>query len=137
MLPKHLEKRQRILIILECTSDCILTLEVDSVLEHTNKLIVRVVNHQKNKPIQNITVKVFKIEKKPITPEQWVKNLKNGPPFKTLVLSMNTDNTGTVTAEFPEGTYEAKVEGYGFNQICELTQNAEVLVIEPKKHWWQ
>lgn len=102
----------------------------------TNKLVVRVVDFQR-KPIPDVTVRIFKIEKEPITPEQWVENLKNGSPFKSLVLSTNTDKTGIVTAEFPVGTYEAKVERYGFNQVCELTQNVEVLVIEPKKHWWR
>lgn len=122
MLLKHLEKKPRVLIILE-------------LLRKTNKLTIRVVNFQK-KPIPNVTVKVFKIEKEPITPQQWVENLKNGAPFKSFVRSMNTDNNGVVTAELPEGTYEARVESYGFNQVCELTQNVDVLVVEPKKHWW-
>ena len=46
---------------------------------------------------------------------------------------MNTDNKGAITAELPQGTYEAKVERYGFNQTCDLTQNVEVLIVEPKK----
>ncbi len=61
MLLKHLE----VLIILEALTG------------QTNKLIVRVVDCQK-KPIPNVKVNVFKIEKEPITPEQWVENLKNG-----------------------------------------------------------
>jgi len=50
---------------------------------------------------------------------------------------MNTDNDGNVTAELAEGSYEAEVEKYGLNKVCELTQNNRVLFIEPKKHWWQ
>ena len=118
-----MEKRQRVLIILE------------SLTQQINKLIVRVVDFKK-KPIQNVTVKVFKIEKGPITPEKWVENLKNGSPFKSLVFSMKTDENGAVTAELPQGTYEAKVEKNSFSKVCELTQNVEVLVVEPKKHWW-
>jgi hypothetical protein len=124
MLLNHLEKRQRVLIILE------------PLIRQTKKLIVRVVDFRK-KPIQNVTVKVFKIEKEPMTPAKWVENLKNGFQFKRLVFSMNTDDNGSVTAELPQGTYEAKVEEYSFNQVCELTQNVEVLVVEPKKHWWK
>ncbi len=52
-----------------------------------------------------------------------------GAPFKSLVFSMNTDNNGAITAELPQGSYEAKVERYGFNQTCDLTQNVEVLVV--------
>ena len=47
---------------------------------------------------------------------------------------MSTDNNGVVTVELPEGVYEAKVE-YGFNKVCELKQNAEILFAEPKKRW--
>jgi hypothetical protein len=119
-----LEKGQRVLIVLEL------------LVRKNRKLVVRVVDFKK-KPIPNVLVRCFKIEKESITPEQWVANLKNGAPFKTLFFSINTDITGTVTAELPEGTYEVKVEAYGFNQVCELTQNVEVFVIEPKKHWWQ
>jgi 5-hydroxyisourate hydrolase-like protein (transthyretin family) len=108
---------------------------LDSVLEKTNTLVVRVVDFQKSKPIQNVKVKVLKIEKS-VTQKQWAENLKNGSPFKSLVLSMNTDNNGAVTVQLPVGTYEAEIEKYGFNRVCELTQNVEVLVIEPKKHWW-
>jgi 5-hydroxyisourate hydrolase-like protein (transthyretin family) len=110
---------------------------LDSVLEKTYMLVVRVVNFQKNTPIKNVNVKVFRLEKEPITPKQWAENLKNGTPFKRLILSMNTDNNGKVTAELTEGVYEAKVEKYGLNKIYELTQNNEVLFIEPKLHWWQ
>jgi len=105
-------------------------------LEKIHTLIVRVVN-QSNKPIPNVNVKIFRLEKESITPQQWAENLKNGAPFKTLVISINTNNNGTVTAELPEGAYEAKLEGYGFDKICELTQNADILFIEPKKRWWQ
>ena len=100
-------------------------------------LVVRVVGSQRNKPIPNVNVKVFRVEKGAITPKQWVENLKNGTPFKTLIISMSTDNNGNVTAELPEGDYEAKVERYGLNQVCELIQNLEILFIEPKKLWWQ
>ena len=106
-------------------------------LEKTYVLIVKVVNFQKNKPIINVNVKVFRLEKEPITLTQWTENLKNGSPFKRLMLSLNTDNNGTVTAELAEGSYEAVVEKFGFNMVLELTQNDEVLFIEPKKHWWQ
>jgi hypothetical protein len=105
-------------------------------MQKCSTLVVRVVDFKK-KPIPNVTVRVFRIQKEPITPEQWVENLRNGSPFKTLVFSMNTDNTGAVATELPEGTYEVKVERFGFNQVCELTQSVEVLVIEPEKHWWQ
>ncbi len=110
---------------------------MDSVLEKTYRLIVRVVGSQRNKPIPDVNVKVFRVEKGPITPKQWTENLRNGTPFKTLIISMSTYSDGTVTVELPEGVYEAKVEGYGLNQVCELTQNLEILFIEPKKHWWQ
>ncbi len=104
-------------------------------MEKTNKLDVKVVNFKGCTPIQDVNVKVFKIEKEPITPEQWAENLKNGSPFKSLVLSMNTDNNGKITAQIPWGSYEVKVEKYGLNQVCELNQNIEVLLIVPKKHW--
>lgn len=113
------------------------TQKVEGVLEKTYVLVVKVVNFQKNKPIKNVNIKVFRLEKEPITLKQWAENLKNGTPFKRLILSMKTDNNGNVTAELPEGVYEAKVEEYGLNKVCELTQNAEMLFIEPKKHWWQ
>jgi hypothetical protein len=109
---------------------------VNSVLEKTCKLVVRIVHFQGNKPIPDVKVKVYRVEKGPISPKQWVENLKNGTPFKTLITSMSTDNIGNVTIELPEGIYEAKVESLGLNQVCELTQNLEVLFIEPKKRWW-
>lgn len=113
------------------------TQEVAVALEKTYVLVVRVVNFQRNKPIKDVNVKVFRLEKEPITPKQWAENLRNGTPFKRLILSMNTDNNGNVTAELAEGSYEVKVEKYGLNKVCELTQNDSVLFIEPKKHWWQ
>jgi hypothetical protein len=106
-------------------------------LEKTYTLVIRVVNFQKNKPIKNVNAKVFRLEKESLTLKQWAENLKNESPFKRLILSMNTDNNGNVTAELTEGVYEVKVEKYGLNKVCELTQNDEVLFIEPKKHWWQ
>ena len=105
-------------------------------MEKTYTLVLKVVNFQKNTPIKNVNVKVFRLEKEPITPKQWAENLKNGSPFKTLILSRNTDNNGNVTAELPEGVYEAKVEKYGLSKVCELTHNVEILFIEPKKPWW-
>jgi hypothetical protein len=113
------------------------TQRVDDVLEKTYMLIVRVVSFQKNKPIQSVNVKVFRLEKESITLKQWAENLKNGTPFNKLIASMNTDNNGKVTAELTSGVYEAKVEKYGLSKVCELTQNDEILFIEPKKHWWQ
>ena len=106
------------------------------VLEKTYKLVVRVVHFQGNKPIPDVNVKVFRVEKGPLSPKKWAEKLKNGTPFKTVIISMSTDNIGNVTAELPEGVYEVKVESFGLNQVCELTQNHEVLFIEPKKRWW-
>jgi hypothetical protein len=111
-------------------------LELDSVLEKTYKLVVKVVNH-KEEPSKNLNIKVFRLEKEPITLNQWAENLRNGTPFKRLILSMNTDNNGNVTAELPEGVYEAKVEKFGLSKLCELKQNDEILFIEPQLHWWQ
>jgi hypothetical protein len=110
---------------------------LDSVLENTHTLVLRVVNSKENSPIKNISVKVFKLEKESITLKQWTENLKNGTPFKRLVLSANTDNNGDVTVDLPEGCYEAKVEEYCLTKVCELTNNIEVLFVEPKKHRWQ
>ena len=110
--------------------------KVGPLLEKTYVLIVRVINFQ-NKLIKDVNVKVFRLEKAPITLQQWAENLKNGAPSKRLVLSMNTDNKGNVTAELAIGSYELKVEKYGLNKVCELMQNDSVLFIEPKKHWWQ
>jgi hypothetical protein len=112
------------------------TQKVDEISQKTHVLIVKVVNYQKNKPTKNATVKVFRIEKEPLTIKQWTENLKNGSPFKRLIVSMNTDNNGTVTVELAEGSYEVEEEKFGFNKVFDLTQNAEVLFIEPKKHWW-
>ena len=111
--------------------------EVAVALEKTYMLVVRVVNFQRNKSIKNVNVKVFRLEKAPITLKQWAEYLKNGAPFEKLILSMNTDNDGNVTAALAEGSYEVKVEKYGLNKTFELTQNDRVLFIEPKKHWWQ
>ena len=113
------------------------TQEVAVALEKTYVLIVNVVDFQRNKPIKDVNVKVFRLEKAPITPQQWAENLKNGTPFKRLMLSKNTDNDGNVTTELVEGSYEVKVEKYGLNKTFELTQNNRVLFIEPKKRWWQ
>jgi len=110
---------------------------LESVLEKTYQLVVKVVEFQTKKPIPNVNVKVFKVEKGPITPNQWIENLKNGTPFETLMILAKTDITGSVKAELPEGVYEAKVEAYGLDQVCALTQNLEALFIGPKKRWWQ
>ena len=83
------------------------TQEVDIALEKTYVFVVGVVDFQRNKPIKNVNVKVFRLEKAPITLKQYAENLKNGTPFKRLVLSMNTDDNGNVTAELAEGSYEA------------------------------
>ena len=106
-------------------------------LEKTHVIVVSVVNFQKNKPIKNVQVEVFRLEKEPITVSQWVENLRNGSPFKRLMLSMPTDNDGNVTAELAEGSYEVNVEIYGLTKVCELSQDERVLFIEPKKNWWQ
>ena len=109
--------------------------KVDQVLEKTYTLVVRVVNF-KNMPIENVNVKIFRLEKEGITLKQWGENLKNGSPFKRLILSSTTNNTGIVSAELPEGVYEANVELLGLHNGCDLTKNAELLFVEPKKHWW-
>ncbi len=113
------------------------TQNVDNVLEKTYMFVVRVVNFKENKPIKNVNVKVFRLEMEPITPKQWAENLKNGTPFKKLILAMNTNDNGMVSAELAEGSYEVEVKKYGLSNVCELTQNDTVLFIEPKKHWWQ
>ena len=95
------------------------------------------VDSQRNKSIQNVNIKIFKLEKESITLKQWAENLKNGTPFKRLMISMDTDNYGKVTAELSEGTYETRVEKYGFANVCDLKQNDEVVFIEPKKQWWR
>ena len=113
------------------------TQKVDVALEKTCLLVVSVVNFQANKPIANVNVKVFRLEKTPLTISEWTENLKNGTPFSKLMLSMNTDNSGNVTAELAEGSYEVEVEKNDLSKVCELTQNDTVLFIESKKHWWQ
>jgi hypothetical protein len=104
--------------------------------ENTYKLIVKVADSKKN-PIKDVNIKIFRIEKEPISPQQWAENLKNGEAFKRLTLVANTDNQGIVTAPLEAGSYEVNLEAYSLSQICELTQNKELLFIEPKKHWWQ
>ena len=111
--------------------------KVDVALEKTCLLVVSVVNFQTNKPIANVNVKVFRLEKTPLTISEWTENLKNGTPFSKLMLSMNTDNNGIVTAKLAEGSYEAKVEKYNLSKVCELTQDDKIVFVEPKKHWWQ
>ena len=106
-------------------------------MENTHTLVLRVVNSKENSPLKNINVKVFKLEKESITLKQWTENLKNGTPFKRLILSANTDNNGDVTVDLPAGSYEANVEEYGLTKVCELTNNIKVLFVEPKKHRWQ
>ena len=108
------------------------TQKVAIALEKTYVIVVRVVNFQGDKPIKNVNVKVFRLEMEPITLKQWAENLKNGTPFKKLMLSMNTDNSGNVTAELAEGSYEVEVEKYDLSKVCELTQNDTVLFIESK-----
>jgi hypothetical protein len=110
---------------------------LDSILEKTHFLALRVLDFERKKPIRGISIKIFRLEKEPITPKQWAENLKNGAPFKSLVLSSNTDDNGNVSAELPEGSYEAKIEIYGLSKVCELTQNDEILVIATKKPWWK
>jgi hypothetical protein len=110
---------------------------LDSFLEKTHTFTVNVVNSKEDKPVKNVNVKVFRLEKESITLKQWTENLKNGTPFKRLILSMNTDNNGDVTAELPAGVYEVKVEEYGLSKDCELKQNVEILFVEPKKRWWK
>jgi hypothetical protein len=112
------------------------TQEVAVASERTYVLFVRVVNFQRSKPIKNVNVKVFRLEKEPITVSQWAENLRNGTPFKRLMLSMNTDNDGNVTAQLAEGAYEVEVEIYGLTKVCKLSQDDRVLFVEPKKHWW-
>ena len=107
-----------------------------SVSEKTYLLAVRAFNFQ-DRPIKNVSVKVFKLENEPLTLKQWAENLKNGAGFKRLVLSSNTDDAGSVTAELAEGSYEVIIERSGLSKFCELTQNSEVLFSEPKKRWWQ
>jgi hypothetical protein len=109
---------------------------LESVLEKNYILVAKLVNF-KSQPIQNVNIKVFKLENEPITLTQWAENLKDGAPNKRLILSMDTDVNGTVTVEVSEGVYEVKVEKYGLSKVCELAKNEEVLFVEPKVHWWQ
>jgi hypothetical protein len=109
--------------------------KTDSLLEKIYRLTVRVINF-KNKSIKNVNVKIFKLEKEPITVQQWAENLKNGDSFERLILSINTDNYGSATAELAEGVYDIRVEKYGLTKICEFRQNDEVTLIEPRKSWW-
>ena len=113
------------------------TLEVAVALEKTYAIVVSVVNFQRNKPIKNVNVKVFKLEKEPITVSQWAENLRNGNPFERLMLSVNTDNDGNVNSQLAKGSYDLEVEIYGLTKVCELTKEDRVLFAEPKKHWWQ
>ncbi len=107
------------------------------VLEKTYKLAIRAVNFQKNEPIKNVNVKIFRLEKEPITVEQWAENIKNnGAPFKRLMLSKNIDDNGNLTVELVEGVYEIHAQNLGL-KVCDFKQDAEVLFVEPKKHWWQ
>ena len=106
-------------------------------MEKTYTLTVRVVNSKENNPIKNVNIKVFRIEKE-ITLKQWGENLKNGSPFERLVLSMNTNNDGSLIVELPEDCYEVKAEEYGLTKACELKQNVEILfVVASKKRWWK
>ena len=111
--------------------------EVDAAFEKVYTLVVNVASFPGNNRIKNVNIKVFKLEKAPITLQQWTENLKNGTPFKRLVLSMNTDANGTVTAKLAEGSYEVMVEKYGLREVCELTKDETVVFITPKMHWWQ
>jgi hypothetical protein len=111
--------------------------KVDVALEKTYLLVVSVVNFQTNKPIADVNIKVFRLEKTPLTISEWTENLKNGDPFSKLMLSMNTDTNGIVTAKLAEGSYEVKVEKYNLSKVCELKQDDRIVFLEPKKHWWQ
>jgi hypothetical protein len=106
-----------------------------NVIENKYKLTVKVVDFKKN-VIKNVSVKIFRIEKEPISPEQFAENIKNGAAFKRLMLIASTNNEGIVTAELAPGSYEVNLEAYGLREICQLDQNEEILFIEPKKHWW-
>jgi hypothetical protein len=110
--------------------------EAQKPLDQTYNLVVRVVIFGKNNPVENILVRIFRLEKEPISPQQWVENLRNGAPFKRLITSKNTDKNGIVTTELAIGTYEVKIDELALAKTIDLTQNDEVLIIEPKKHWW-
>jgi hypothetical protein len=111
--------------------------EAQKPMDQTYNLVIKIMNFRKNRSVQNTIVKIFRLEKEPISPQQWVENLRNGAPFKRLVLSRNMDNNGVVTAELAIGAYEVKIDELAFAKTIELTQNSEILVIEPKKHWWK
>jgi hypothetical protein len=111
--------------------------EVDTVSKKTYKLVIKVDSFQENEPIKNVNVKVFRLETAPISLQQWAENLKNGTPFKRLMLSMNTDDNGGVVAELAEGSYEVMVEKYGLRKIFELTKDEITVFIAPKKRWWK
>ncbi len=113
------------------------TQKVDVGLEKTNLLVVNVVDFRTNRPIPNVNVKVFRLEKTPITLTEWTENLKNGAPFRKLMFSINTDNKGNATAKLADGSYEVKVEKYNLSKVCELLQDDTVLFVEPKKNWWR
>ena len=119
-----MEKRSGVLNTLEILAQKVCRLKVQLV-------------DAKNHPKPDVEVKVFKLEKEPISTEQWTENLKNGAPFKRLISSINTDSNGEVTADYPVGTYEVVVEKYSFRQLCELTQNVDISVVEHKKRWWK
>jgi hypothetical protein len=109
-------------------------LEGDVAAQKSNVLVVRILD-SRGKPVKDENVKVFRMEKN-ATLEQYAENLKNGSPFKRLMLSVNSDNEGKITADLVEGNYEIKVEKIGSIKVCELTQNEQVDFNEPKKHWW-
>ena len=109
--------------------------EGQRVIDKIYILVVKVINFRKT-PIENAVVKIFRLEKEPISPEQWAENLRNGTSFKRLIFSGKTDASGTATAELISATYEVKVEGYAFAKILDVTQNEEILFVEPKKKWW-
>jgi hypothetical protein len=110
--------------------------KIGNFTENTYKLIVKVADSKKN-AIKDVNIKISRIEKEPISPQQWAENLKNGEASRRLKLVASTDKEGIVTAALVAGSYEVNLEAYGLSQICELTQNKELLFIEPKKHWWQ
>ncbi len=109
--------------------------KVNPTLGNTYKLVVRTVSSKKD-PVKNVNVKVFRLEKEPISVEQWTENLRNGSPFKRLISSQSTDATGTLTVELVAGVYDVEVEKYG-SKVCEIEEDTEVVFVEAKKHWWQ
>ncbi len=113
------------------------TKNVNTASEKTYMLVIRIASFHGNKPIKSLNIKVFMLEKASITLQQWTENLKNGTPFKRLVLSMTTDNNGLVTAELGAGSYEVVVEKYGLKRACELTKDETIILNAPKMRWWQ